>query len=181
MRRCAVCILFAGMAFAQLDSNSVTVNTSRSTLGPIDQVTFAVSVNSDFTKSLTDIVNALSPAGITPSDLTYLAPSFTPTQPLEWRFNFSVPLTSLKATVATLSTLQQSIPANNPGLTLSSFSVVSSQSSQTTPCPVTGLLSDAATQAQSLAAGAGRSLGGLLAMSSYTSTCSLTVKYALGN
>src|SRR5271165_1050008 len=180
-------ILSAGPVLSQLDSNSVTVTASRSATSPMDQVILAVYVDSNLTKSLSDIVNAVSGVGITPANFSSLSQSSNPTLPLEWGFTLTVPLASLGAMATALAALQQSIAANNPGVTLGSFSVVNSQSSQTAPCPIPGLLSDASAQAQTLASGVGRSLGGILAMSASTSAggaispCSLTVKFALGN
>ena len=183
---CVFIIFSCAAAFAQLDSNSVTVTATRPTTAPVDQVIFGVYVDSDLTKSLSDIVNAVSGAGITQANFASLSQSSSQAQPIEWGFNLTVPLASLGATATALTALQQSITANNSGLRLSSFSVLNSQSSQTGPCSIPGLFSDASAQAQSLANGAGRSLGGILALSASTaaggaiSPCSLTLKFALG-
>ncbi len=180
-------ILSSVVARAQLDSNSVTVTASRSATSPVDQVIFGVYVDSDLSKSLSDIVNAVSGVGITQANFASLSQSSSQAQPIEWGFNLTVPLTSLGATATALTALQQTITANNPGLTLRSFFVSTSQSSQPAPCSIPGLFSDAAAQGQALASGAGRSLGGILALSASTaaggaiSPCSLTVKFALGD
>jgi len=197
-----VSLLFASMAFAQLDTNSVTVTASRTLPSPPDQVIFGVFVTSDLTKSLADVVNAVSSVGIVQANFSTLTQVTNPQLGLQWGFGLVVPFAKLKDTAAALATLAQSITQNNSGLTLS-FSVAGTQTSQIPACPIAGLISDAGMQAQNLASGAGRSLGGILAMStsvsapnsgftygiyayssvsSSTSTyCSLTVKYALGN
>jgi hypothetical protein len=168
-------------------------------------VIFGVFVDSDLTKSLSDIVNAVTSAGITQANFSTLTQVSNPKNALEWGFGLAVPITKLKDTATALAGLAQTIAQNNSGLTLS-FSVAGTQTSQTPPCPIAGLLSDAGTQAQNLASGAGRSLGGILAMSTSiasisapasgttyaiyafssvstgtSSSCALTVKYALGN
>jgi len=172
-----------------------------SVLASPDQVIFGVFVNSGFASSLSDIVNAVSSVGITAANFSTLTQVSNPNPALQWGFGLVVPFAQLKNTSAALASLAQSIPQNNSGLTLS-FSVAGTQTSQLPPCPIAGLISDAGAQAQNLAAGAGRSLGGILAMSTATSNngssvaviyaytslgsatssyCSLTVEYALGN
>jgi hypothetical protein len=203
VRLFAVLILLAGLAFAQLDTNSVTVTASRNVSSIPDQIIFGVFVNSGFNTSLSDIVNAVSSAGITQSNFSTLTQLSNPNAVLQWGFGLVLPFAQLKNTASALASLAQSITQNNSGLTLS-FSVVGTQTSQLPPCPIAGLISDAGTQAQNLATGAGRTLGGILALSTATSngasstgiggiysysslggttssSCSLTVKYALAN
>lgn len=201
LRLSVLALLVAGVAFAQLETNSVTVTASRTVSAPPDQVIFGVFVNSGFSSSLSDIVNALGSVGITQANFSSLTEVSNPNPALQWGFGLVVPFAQLKNTAAALASLAQSIAQNNSGLTLS-FSVAGTQTSQLPPCPIAGLISDAGTQAQQLATGAGRSLGGILAMSTATSnsasniaviyafsslgsatssSCSLTVEYALGN
>ena len=196
--------LFAGVAFAQLDTNSLTVTASRSTNSPADQAVFGIFVDSDLSKSLTDIVSAVSAVGITQANFSSLSQSTNQKLPLEWGFGLLVPLAKLKDTAAALTTLQANAAQNSPGLAVR-FSVAGTQSSQSAPCSFADLLNDANIKAQSLAAGAVRPLGGILALSTSTSTslpgtgfayriypysffslssgspCLVTVKYALGN
>jgi hypothetical protein len=203
VRLFAVSMMLAGLAFAQLDTNSVTVTASRTVSSSPDQVIFGVFVNSGYTSSLSDIVNAVSSVGVTQANFSTLTQTSNTSPALQWGFGLVVPFAQLKNTAAALAGLAQSITQNSSGLTLS-FSVAGTQTSQLPPCPIAGLISDAGSQAQNLAAGAGRSLGGILAMSTATSnngssvavigiyaytslgsatssSCSLTVKYALGN
>jgi hypothetical protein len=176
-------ILSAPGAFAQLDSNSVTVTAARSTTPQADQVLFGVTVQSGLNTSLDDVVAALQGSQITAanfSEVTTAAISFailSPTQPppttvapmLQWTFALPVPLAKIKDTITTLTALQKSIAQQNNGLTLS-FNVqgtrVSTQLQQSQACPTTDLLADAQAQAQKLASAAGLSLGAILAMSS---------------
>lgn len=206
------------VAFGQLDSNFITVTASRNTTSTQpDQAVFGVQVNSGIDTSLDDVIAALQGSGITIANFVGLNTNFlaitqnpvsvpVPAQLLQalaWSFRFAAPLTKMKDTVTTLSALQQSIAKKNPGLTLS-FSVQGTQSSGQSQqaCSLSDLLSDARTQAQKLASGAGVTVGNILAMSSPTgltvggfagvsplgaltapvpslSACTLTVKFAL--
>jgi uncharacterized protein YggE len=91
---------------------------------------------------------------------------------LQWTFSLPVPLTNTKATVASLTTLQQNIAKLNNGLTLS-FNIagtqVSQQLAQSQTCSLTGLIASATTQAQNLAAAGGVTLGPIIALSGSTS------------
>jgi uncharacterized protein YggE len=179
-------VLSASLAFAQLDSNSITVTASRNSALQADQAVFVVTVQSDTNASLDDIVAALQGSGITAANLTsastpqliftgnpgvgsILAPLAAS---IQWSFSLPVALSKTKDTVASLTTLQQNITQKNKSLKLS-FSIqgtqVSSQAVQSQTCSVSDLLSDARTQAQKLASAAGVTLGTILAMSSPTS------------
>jgi hypothetical protein len=185
----------AAFAFGQLDSNSVTVTSSHNTAPLPDQAVFSVTVTSGSGTSLTDVVSALQGSGITLANLSGVttlssgSPTgigipppgpFTP--PLYWTFTLVVPLANTMATVAMLTGLQQTVPQKNSSLTLS-FSIqgtqVSQQLLQSQPCVISDLLTDARAQAQTLAASGGRILSGILALSSATSGCTVTVKFAL--
>jgi hypothetical protein len=175
-------LIFASLAFAQLDSNSVTVTASRNTNLQADQVVFSVTVTSGMDVSLNDIVAALQSSGITLSNFIgvntnsqfTLGTGLPSQQPmLQWVFGLPVAISKLKDTAATLSSLQQSIAKNNPGLALS-FAVQGTQVSaplqQSQVCSVADLISDARIQAQKLATAAGMNLGSVLAMSSGVAT-----------
>jgi hypothetical protein len=174
-------ILSVPGAFAQLDSNSVTVTATRSTTPQADQVLFGVTVQSGLNSSLDDVVAALQGSGITAANFSevttaavvaVIPPMLPPTTGvplLQWTFALPVPLAKIKDTIATLTALQKSIGQQNIGLTLS-FNVqgtrVSTQLQQSQTCPTADLLADAQAQGQKLASAAGLSLGAILAMSS---------------
>jgi hypothetical protein len=169
-------ILSVPAAFAQLDSNSVTVTATRSMSQQPDQVLFAVNIQSGLNTSLDDVVAALQGSGITAANFVgvSLSPSllYNVAPPMQWIFSLPASLVKIKDTIAMLTALQQSIAKQNNGLMVS-FSVqgtqVSGQSQQSFVCPIPDLLADATTQAQKLASAAGLSLGSVLAMSSGTS------------
>jgi hypothetical protein len=188
--RVPILFLTASAALAQLDSNSVTVSASRGTTIQADQVVFAITVSSGLDVNLTDVVAAVQSAGLTLSNFQSVAtvplgitsifdpisgaplPAAPPPR-LQWVFALPVPISKLKDTTATLTTLQQSIAKNSNGLTMS-FSVAGTQVSvplqQSQTCPLPDLLSDARTQAQKMAEAANMTLGAILAMSGSTAT-----------
>ena len=208
----AALLLSISIAHAQLDSNSITVTASPSTPTGVqpDQAVYIVQVSTGLDMSLDDVIAALQGSGITSANFQGLSPTFfntfngsgvsgPPTLMLSWSFRFAVPFSRSKDVLSTLNTLQQSIAKKNNGTALSFYiqgTQSSAQSQQT--CSVPDLLTDARAQAQKLAAGAGVSVGNILAMSSpvgagfapvpglgSSSTpaavpvCSLTVKFAL--
>jgi hypothetical protein len=177
-------VVSASLAFAQLDSNSITVNASRSAALQPDQALFVVSVQSDLNTSLNDVLAALQGSGITSANFAGVSSNsgFTissgPSQTLQWAFALPVPLAKTKDTVAALTALQQNIAQNNKSLKLS-FSIqgtqVSQQLQQSQTCSIPDLLADARTQAQKLADAGGVTLGAILAMSSPASSSALAI------
>lgn len=174
-------LLSAAFAFAQLDSNSITVSASRSTNLQPDQIVFAIFVDGGPDATLDSVLTALGPAGITMANFAGVgtvqgySPTGTQTQSVEWAFGLPVPLAKMKDTTAALTSLQQNIAQNNSALTMS-FSVngtqVSPQTQQSQTCVLTDVLGDAKAQAQNLATAAGLTLGGILALAGSTSVTS---------
>ena len=182
--------------FGQLDSNSVTVTASRDSTQTPDQVGISVRVTSPVNTSLDDVLAALAGSGITAANFSslYGVPIFLnvvgsnqqPMPALEWDFRLIVPFSKLKDTLATLTSLQQSLAKKNSGLTVD-FSVSGTSASSTPGCLLSDLIADGKVQAQKLASAAGLSVGSVLAMSQFVSTangvtappCSLTIKFAL--
>lgn len=182
--------------FAQLDSNSVTVTASRDSTQAPDQARVSANVTSPLNTSLDDVVAALAGSGITAANFSSLygvplfltvAGSTQVTSPgIQWNFQLIVPFSKLKDTLATLTSLQQSLAKKNSGLTMA-FSVSGASASSTPGCVLADLIADGKAQAQKLASAAGLSVGSVLAMSQFVSTangvtappCSLTIKFAL--
>jgi hypothetical protein len=177
-------LLLCSLAFGQLDSNSITVTAANNAALQADQAVFSVSVQSPLTIGFDDVLAALSGSGITAAnfssvttqnDFSVLGAPGTQVPPpmLAWTFVLTAPLTNTKATVASLTTVQQNIAKAGNGLTLS-FNIqgtqVSQQLAQSQTCSIPSLLTAATTQAQALASSAGNlTLGTILAMSSSTS------------
>ncbi len=183
-----VLVSFCPLAFGQLDSNSITVSVSNNANLQPDQAVFSVTVVSGITSGLDDVLAALQGSGITAANFTGvstqgqftailsanpLPTTLAPT--IGWTFSLPVPLTNTKATVATLTTVQQNIAKLNNGMTLS-FNIVGTQVSQqlaqSQTCSLSGLIASATTQAQNLANVSGLTLGSVLALSSATSSVS---------
>lgn len=172
-------------AFAQLDSNTITVTASRSANLQPDQAVFAVYVDTTPDVGLDVILGALQPVGITMGNFASVANvqslSVTPAPPqpqpppVEWAFALPVPLAKLKDAAAALTALQSTIGQDGSGLKLS-FSVqgaqVAPETQQAQSCVLTDVLADARAQAQRLANAAGLMLGSVLAMSGSTSMSS---------
>jgi uncharacterized protein YggE len=208
----AICTLLAAtsLGWAQTDANSITVVASRYTtaLTQPDQASFSVSVTAGINASLDDVLGALQGLGITAANLSYVNSSgyyvnSNPNEPpptLQWSFTLAVPVSKIKDTITTLTTLQQNLAKKNNGFSVS-FNLqgtqVSPQAQQPQTCVLTDLIADARAQAQKLADAAGLGVGVILAMSSAANTgvssvgyssfllgaastpCSLTVKFAL--
>jgi|SRR5271166_5158928 len=182
-------LLACSAAFGQVASNSIAVSASQNTSLQPDQAIFSVTVQSGLNTGLDDVVAALQGSGITAANLSGIFshnPYTTGTGPalpiLQWTFSLPVPLANTKATVASLTTLQQSIAKLNNGLTLA-FTIIGAQISQqlaqSQPCSLTGLIASATTQAQNMAAAAGGvTLGPIIAMSGATSTCAITLRFS---
>ncbi len=181
-------LLFCPAAFGQLDSNSITVSASNNATLQPDQALFSVSVQSSVNTGLDDVLTALQGSGITAANLSgvntqgqgiaiigTLPPTLAPT--VTWSFTLPSPLANIKATVASLTTVQQNIGKLNNGLMMS-FNIVGTQVSQqlvqSQTCSLSGLITAATVQAQNLAAASGLTLGAILALSSSTSNFVLT-------
>jgi hypothetical protein len=196
-------VISAGPAFAQLDSNSIIVTASRTAGVQQDQGVFSIMVASDLNSSLGDVLAVVQPAGIGLSNFSTVSTTTAyvngqQIQKLQWTFQLIAPLATIKTTAGTLTTLQASAPKSNPNLTVS-FSLqgtqVSAQALQSQTCDFLGLIGDAQAKAQALASAGGRTLAGLLAMSTSTGspyvtatgvtsaslaqTCSISVKFGL--
>ena len=176
MRTLCVGIFAAtSVLFGQLDSNSIVVTAYRSVYLQPDHAEFLVNVVSPPNATLDNIVGALQGSGITATSLSGRSEAFVsppgvvtaePPQ-ITWSFNLTTPLASINNTLASLTTIQQSITQKNSGLSIY-FGVVrarvSPQSQESQQCPIADLVSDARNQAQTLAAAAGLTLGPILAI-----------------
>ena len=187
-------------AFAQLQSNSVTVTATTSTTLQPDQAVFNVIVTSDLNSTLSTVLNAVQPVGLTIANFSGVSSvSTSPTRGLsttvlDWEFTLTAPLTNTPSTVAALTSLASNVSKANGNLSIT-FSIegtqVSPQLQQTQTCDIPGLINQARTQAQTLAGAANRSVGGVLSMSGMTASpsssiystgsqsCSLTVTFSL--
>jgi uncharacterized protein YggE len=166
---------------ASLETDTITIQASRSVNLTPDQVSFYVSVTADPTNSLDQIVAALSGLGITASNLSSMYGANDNRGSLQWSFNLATPLTKLNTTIALLIALQQSMVQNNTGMLLT-FQVqgayVSQQAFQSQSCSTKDLVGDAQTQAQKVVAAAGFALGPIIAISDASSSAAAVPTFA---
>ena len=160
-----------------MGSNTLTISATRSTYLQPDQVVFSLSVSSPVSTSLDQVVAALSGLGITSANLSGVGSNSTPpTQ--QWNFTLAVPISSLTATIGSITKLEQTFAQNNNGLTLT-FSVNGTQVSQhlqeSQSCSDSNLIADATAQAQKLAGAAEMTLGPILDLSNAPSTLTFGV------
>jgi len=194
-----VLVSFCPLAFGQLDSNSITVSASNNASLQPDQAIFSVSVQSGMSTGFDDVLSALQGSGITAANLSNVSGGFQQylnvggMPSLTWTFRLLVPLTNTKTSIASLNTLQQNIAKLNNGLMLSFIiegTQVSQQLAQSQTCSLSALVTAATTQAQSLAAAGGVTLGSITALSGSSSTgvsdpyatslsCAITVKFSV--
>jgi hypothetical protein len=168
MRQHSIWLLFlaVGPAFAQVKLNTVAISVTQQINLQPDQAAFTVIVGSGMDANLDQIVGPLSGLGITVSNLSGIA-NYT-VGSLQWSFALAVPLASVPATIGSLTSLQQTIPQNNSGLTLSftlNGTQVSAQLQQAPACSTTDLVAAATAQAQKVVAAAGLVLGPILKVS----------------
>src|SRR6266851_4451669 len=120
-----ICILLASASLVsgQTDSNSITVVASRNANVQADQAVFNVAVTSGLNASLDDVLGALQGSGITLANFTGISTptlSFVgiptllpitsaPPPSLQWSFTLAVPLSRIKDTITTLTTVQQNV------------------------------------------------------------------------
>src|SRR5260221_10619830 len=113
-----ICILLASASLvsAQTDANSITVVTSRSASLQADQAVFGVSVTSGLNASFEDVLGALQGSGITLANFTGVSTPLSPvisnpfigtaqSPNLQWSFTLALPLSKIRDTIATLTTV----------------------------------------------------------------------------
>lgn len=202
---CAVALAQAPAAGPAV-SNSVTVSVSRYTNPQPDQLVFGISVQSGLDVTMDQVLAALKAAGITGASLTGLGSTqqYSKGQAtglaLNWNFSLAAPLSGTATVAVSLAAAQTALANGNPPLTMSfgpQGTQVSAQLQAAQSCAAADLIADARTKAQTLAAAAGQTLGGVLAISSassatnigasgvftsptYFPVCQATVKFALG-
>lgn len=164
----ALLLACASLVFGQLETDTITIQASRSVTLTPDQVSFYITVTAAPTNSLDQIVAAISGLGITPSNLSGMYGAMDNQSSLQWSFTLATPLTNISATIASLIALQQSMVKNNSGMSLT-FQVqgayVSSEAYQSQSCSAKVLVTDAQVQAQKVAAAAGLAIGQIVAIS----------------
>ena len=164
----------AGLAFGQFESDTLTVQASRSVNLQPDQAAFYVSVASSRTTGLDEILAALQGSGVTAANFSSVYDAGGEPARLQWSFTLAVPWTKLKATLATLVTLQQSLGKSGLQMNLSIGTQFSPELLASQSCSLKDLVADARAQAQSMAASAGFAVGQIVSMADGSSQNALT-------
>ncbi len=187
------------LAYAQLDSNSVTVTASKSGATSLDQALYTVYIDTGLDRGITDVLALVQPIGLKAADLagleitTFRTAAWPAANGFRWSFTLAAPLARMKETTAQLTALQQT--ASKGGVGIVSFGLRNAQSSQSSQtCNVGDLASDARAKAQAIADSAGMGLGVVLGMTGAAPTvaigatpsgstgptsCAITVKFGL--
>jgi hypothetical protein len=148
-------------AWAQLQTDTITITAARQLSHQPDQIVFTVQVVVPETASLDDVLAALPGTGITAANLAGVS-SYLNGQ-LAWNFTLAAPISEASATTKLLVGLVQQSKR------MVSFFLQGTQVSQglrrSQPCSQASLVADALAQAQTLAAAAGFTVGPVLAVS----------------
>jgi len=160
MRNLILLLAAASSAFAQLDSNVLTITASRQLNVQPDQVSLSMYVTTDANQTLDNVLSALQGTKITAADLSSV--NTAAGSELQWLFTPTVSFSDLNKVLAALGALQ----ANGP-ITVNYFylnATASQQAVASQPCPYPALINDAQTQAQKLAAAAGVTVGPIVSL-----------------
>ena len=183
MRTIFFLIFAVCFAWAQSDTNSVTVSATRVIPDvPPDQVGLAVTITAGVDKTLDDVLAVLTSAKIGLSELNMMYTSSGSEPEFEWIFSTAVKLSDLNRILAVLSSARSKLAAGG-GLRMDyqvSTVFASQQATATQQCSYGALLSDAQNQAQKLAAAAGVPLGPVLVLVDQTQTAVLGESAAPG-
>jgi len=160
MCRSLLLLATVSAAFAQIDSNVMTITASRQLNIQPDQISLAVTVSANTSQTLGNVVAALQGTGITATDL--VSSQGNGAAQVQWVFNITVPLSAMQSTTAMLAALK---PAN--GATVTYYvqgATASAQATAAQQCPYPALINDARTQAAKLATAAGLTVGPVVSM-----------------
>src|SRR6266536_1219540 len=149
------------VAFGQLDSDMITITSSRTQSIVVDQVQVTVNVNTGRDATLDDVVSALQGTEITAANLSgayTFSSNFQQPRPTQWTFTLTASISKLKDTLAALARAQ-----NRSDIDLGYY--LNAVTTQSGPCPWPSLVGDAQAQAQKLAAVAGVRVGPIVALS----------------
>jgi hypothetical protein len=173
MRALRLTILLAtggSLAFAQLDSDTLTVSVSQSFSLQADQIRLSANVNTGVNTGLDEVINTLKSAGIKSAIFSDVSSDADPPT-LHWLFDISVPISEIKATIAQLTGLK--ITFYIQGLQ------ISQQLRDAQSCSMSNLMASAQTQAKKMADAAELVVGQVLELSDEIGFGSISVGQAL--
>ncbi len=161
----AACLIFASLAFGQLDPYTLTVIATRPLGAQPDQAVINVYVETPTSANLNDVLAVVQGFGLTQSNLASVygvidGPGAQLNQ--AWSFQLTILYAAIKDTLTKLGTLQATIAKQNPGFSVTyqvSGVQVSAAAQAAQPCPLAAMVADARAQAQVLAQAAGFGVG----------------------
>src|SRR5262245_35581395 len=133
-------------AFGQLDSDTLSVTSSRTLNVVIDQVQVTVNVNTGLETSLDDVIAALQGTEITTANLSGINSvwsNFGQAQRTQWTLTLAVPIARLNGALSALARVQ-----SRSGVDLDYF--LNAVPTSSGSCAWPSLVSDAQAQAQKL-------------------------------
>ena len=146
------------LGFAQLDSDTLTVTSSRTVTSVSDEVNVTVYVDANPNSTLDGILATLQPTGLAAANLVNVYP-FGPYT--EWTFRLIGPYSKLKDMLAPVLRF----PTNSDLQVRYSVFPASVRPQSADACAWSALVSDAQAEAQRLAVAAGVRVGPILALS----------------
>lgn len=164
MRRIILLLAAASAAFAQLDTNVVTVSVSRQGVVQPDEVSLTAYVIGPPDQTLDQVVAALKGTNIKASDLTNF---YTQGTAWTWVFGRVLPFSDMKSVLPILESLKTGAPISVDTYFLNA--TVPAGAAVLQQCPYPALINDARLQAGKLAAAAGGTLGAIVSIAPSTS------------
>jgi hypothetical protein len=153
----------AATALAQPDTG-ITITASRNVTAVPDQLLYSVTLRTEASLEVSEVVARLTGTGITAENLSYVSGAG---ELIDWTFNLVTLFSKMSEMNATLARLQQQIGKVflSP---LLSFRVTSQQTSPDATaqvCPLAALVSDARKEADRIASAAGVHVGAIIGLS----------------
>jgi hypothetical protein len=161
--------IWTAAAFAQLDSGTITIAASRTSVAPMENAAVRVQVILPQNATLDDALAILKGAGFTASDLSGAAASLPAASSwLSWSFSKVIATADVSATAAALEAARQKLAAAQNGSSL--VYSISNAATQPANCDYAALISDALSQGRKVAEAAGASLGSIVSLTAAPQT-----------
>jgi hypothetical protein len=157
-------MLMSGLAFAQADTNTLTITATRNVTVVPDQVLYLVTVTTDFGAALDAVAGRLAAAGIASTDFVGVSDTVGASM-AEWTFELASPFSQMKDTIAALTKARQDMAGAHWTLEFSAVGQSVSADAQAQACPLTALISDARRTAEQIGSAAGIRVGAIVGLS----------------
>jgi hypothetical protein len=154
----------AATAFAQPDTGTITITTSRNVTAIPDKVVYDVILRTDASSGLSEAVARLASAGITAANLSSVSGAGSS---MYWSFRLVTAFSKMAETYAALSKLQEppALRELSPALMFQVTGQQTSPEAAAQACPFSALVSDARKEADRIATPAGVHVGQIVGLS----------------